>query len=288
VRLAISLLALRPGRVGGAETYVRKLLAELPRVAEPGDVLIAVLDRELAGQLETPGWERVIVGRRGRRIVVDRLLEALPPWRARGVEAAFRLARADVVLFPQQSIFPRHVAGRLVVTVGDVQHLFHPGKIPLAERFFRWAVYGRSMERAQELIAISEFTRVTLVERCGIAPEKITTIPHGFEPAGTDGVRPTDRVVGPYLYYPAATFPHKNHAELIRSYATLRRAGSLDAKLVFTGMKTLAWTTSCTSASFRTRRSGESSRGRRRSSSPPATRASGFRSLRRRSSSAKR
>jgi glycosyltransferase involved in cell wall biosynthesis len=97
------------------------------------------------------------------------------------------------------------------------------------------------MERAQKLIAISAFTRETLVERCGVAREKIATIPHGFEPAAADGVPSTGLVAGPYLYYPAATFPHKNHAELIRSFAVLRRRGALDAKLVFTGMQTPHW-----------------------------------------------
>jgi glycosyltransferase involved in cell wall biosynthesis len=240
VKLAISLLAFRPGQIGGAETYVRKLLAELPRVAAPGDRLVAVLDRELAGGLETPGWERVVVDRSAGRIVCERILEAITPWRARGIERAIRDIGADVLLFPQQSIFPKRVAGRVVLTVVDVQHLFHPENIPMAERGFRAAIYPSAMRRADHLVAISEFTRTTLLERCRLDPARVTAVPLGYEQRGTT-VTPTDRVQGPYLYYPAATFPHKDHATLIRSYATLRRRGDLTEKLVFTGMKTPTW-----------------------------------------------
>jgi glycosyltransferase involved in cell wall biosynthesis len=241
VRLAISLLSLRPGRVGGAETYVRKLLAELPRVAEAGETLVAILDRDLAAALETPGCERVVVDRSARRIVVDRILEAFTPHRARGVERVFAAVGADVVLFPQQSIFPKRAPGRAVMTAVDVQHLYHPEQVPLLERLYRRAVHPASMARADHLVAISHFTRRTLIERCGVAPERVTAIPLGYEGHEASGVVPTDRISGRYLLYPAATFVHKNHAELIRSYAALRRRGDLDARLVFTGMQTPAW-----------------------------------------------
>jgi glycosyltransferase involved in cell wall biosynthesis len=125
--------------------------------------------------------------------------------------------------------------------VVDVQHLYQPELIPAAERAFRAAVYPASMARAEHLVAISEFTRRTVLERCGGAPEKVTAIPLGYEPRDASAVTPTDRVAGPYLYYPAATFAHKDHATLIRSYAALRRRGDLAERLVFTGMQTPAW-----------------------------------------------
>lgn len=241
MRLALSLLSLRVGRVGGAETYVRGLLREMPGVAGPGDSLVAVMDSTLAGALEIPGWERVVVERSARRIVVERVLEAFTPYRALGVERVFRRLGADVVLFPQQSIFPKRAPVRAVLSVVDVQHLYHPEHIAWLDRLYRPAIYPHSMRRAEHLVAISEFTRATLLERCNVAPEKVTAIPLGYTPRSARDVPATDRVRGPYLYYPAATFAHKNHAQLIRSYAALRRRGALDTKLVFTGMKTRLW-----------------------------------------------
>jgi len=241
VKLALSLLSLRPGQVGGAETYVRQLVAKLPIVAAPGDRLVAVMDRDVGAAYETPGWERVVLPRSATRIVADRILEAFTPWRARGIERAFAAVGADVTLFPQQSIFPKRASGRAVLTVVDVQHLYHPEHIPAFERAFRAAIYPEGMARAVQLLTISEFVRTTVLERCGIAPEKVTAIPLGYEARDAAAVAPTDRVAGPYLYYPAATFAHKNHAELIRTYAALRRRGELAEKLVLTGMQTAAW-----------------------------------------------
>lgn len=237
----MSLLSLRPGQVGGAETYVRQLVAHLPGVAAPDDRLVAVMDRDVATAVPTPGWERVVIPRSGARIVADRILEAFTPWRARSVEAALAAVGADVTLFPQQSIFPKRAPGPAVLTIVDVQHIYHPEHIPAFERAFRPAIYPYSMRRADHLVAISEFTRRTVLERCGVAPEKVTAIPLGYEPRDASPVVPTERIAGPYIYYPAATFAHKNHAALIRAYAALRQRGDLTARLVFTGMQTPAW-----------------------------------------------
>ncbi len=240
MKLALSLLNFRPGRVGGAETYVRALLRELPAAAAPGDRFVVVLDRDLSRALETPGWERAVVPRGASAIVAERILEAFTPYRARVVERVLESVSADVVLHPQQSIFPKRAPGPAVMTVGDLQHLVLPENIALFERLFRAAIYPYSLRRSGHLIAISEFTRRALIERCGIAPGKISVVRHGYEPARSAAL-PSDRIAGPYLYYPAATFRHKGHAELIRSYAVLRRRGDLAARLVFTGAQTRSW-----------------------------------------------
>lgn len=237
----MSLLSLRPGQVGGAETYVRKLVEHLPGVAGPDDRLVLVMDRDVAATVEAPGWERAVVPRSGRALVAERILEAVTPWRSRAAERALAAVAADVTLFPQQSVFPARAPGRIVLTVVDVQHVELPQLVPAAERLFRAAVYPRSMARADRLVAISEFTRRTLVEACGVAPGKVVAVPLGYERRDASAVPATDRVAGPYLYYPAATFAHKNHAALIRSWATLHRSGAVPAKLVFTGMQTPAW-----------------------------------------------
>jgi len=60
VRIALSLLSLRPGQVGGAETYVRALVRHLPAVAG-GDELLLVLDRDLDREIPGPGWKKVVM-----------------------------------------------------------------------------------------------------------------------------------------------------------------------------------------------------------------------------------
>ena len=238
----MSLLSLRPGRVGGAETYVRALLRHLPGVAG-GDELVLVLDREVDREVDAPGWRKSVLPMGARALVAERILEAYAPWRARAVERFLRGVGAKVTLYPQQSIFPREAPGAAVLTAVDVQHLFFPGNFGLFDRTFRPRVYPRSLERARHVIAISEFTRRTLVERCGLPPGKVTAVPFGVEPA--DPARPlpkpTALVRGPYLYYPAATYPHKGHEELLASYAELRKRGALAERLVLSGQRTELW-----------------------------------------------
>jgi len=238
MRFAMSLLSLRPGQVGGAETYVRQLVRWLPAVAG-GDELALVMPREVAHTLETPGWRRVIADLSDRQLVMARVAEAFTPWRARGLERLF--GNVDAVLFPQQSIFPKRIEAPAVLSVGDVQHLFHPRNIPLLERAFRAAAYPHGLRRARRIIAVSEYTKKTLVERAGVPPDKITAVPMGFTPAEAASVRPLEDPPGPYLYYPAATFAHKNHAALFRTYAALARQGAIDEPLVLTGARTGLW-----------------------------------------------
>jgi glycosyltransferase involved in cell wall biosynthesis len=121
-----------------------------------------------------------------------------------------------------------------------VQYLFHPEHFGLFDRTFRPRVYPRSLTRARHVIAISEFTKRTLVEACGVASEKVTAIPLGFTPRDVSQVEPY-RDGLPYLYYPAATFPHKAHDTLLRALAALRRRGQLRHRLILTGAKTSHW-----------------------------------------------
>lgn len=240
MRFAVSLLGFRPGRIGGAETYLRELIAHLPAAAA-GDSIVALLHPEAADALATPGLERAILPRSDRALVAARGLEALLRWRARDAEALVAGVRADAVLFPQQSMFPLRTPAPAVLTVHDVLHRTQPRHLGLAERAFRAAVYGASLRRATRVIAISEVTRRALVERCGVPPERIAVVHQGVRPPPATRPAPWTAAGGPYLYYPAATYAHKGHAQLFRSYATLRRTGRLDARLVLTGQRTPHW-----------------------------------------------
>jgi glycosyltransferase involved in cell wall biosynthesis len=99
------------------------------------------------------------------------------------------------------------------------------------------------MERAAQIIAISTFTKRMLVERCGVDPAKVTAVPLGVEPRrGNElSVPPAGLVPGGFLYCPAATWPHKGHDRLLRTYAALRRSGRVSERLVLTGQRTPLW-----------------------------------------------
>jgi glycosyltransferase involved in cell wall biosynthesis len=240
MRIALSLLAFRPGRIGGAETYLRKLVEHMPREAA-GDTLLAVMDRDLAAELPTPGFERVVLPKSGGRVVAERILEAFTPWRARAVERVFSSLRADVVLFPQQSMYPRRIGAPAVLTVVDVQHLVFPDYFPLFDRLYRPRVYPRSMAAATKLIAISEFTRREVIGRCAVPEGKVVAVPLGASSHDVRGLEPYPGLRAPYAYYPAASQPHKGHETLFESFATLRRTARIPHRLVLSGVRTKHW-----------------------------------------------
>lgn len=238
MRIAFSLLAFRPGRIsGGVETYLRKLLDRLPHQAG-GDELLAIMDRDLAHHLPTPGFGRIVLPAGARRIVGHRLAEAFLGLKAHRLAREID-ERVDVAIFPQQSVFPICIRKPSVLVVHDVRHLVSPEEFGLFDRTFRARAYPASLRRADRVIAISEVTRRDLAERCAVRPERVAVVPHGFD--GMAAVAAPWDAGADYLLYPAATEPHKGHATLLRSFAALRKRGFGPPLLVFTGQRTPRW-----------------------------------------------
>jgi glycosyltransferase involved in cell wall biosynthesis len=239
-RIVISLLSFRPGRIGGTETYLRQLISRLPEVDRRQEIVL-LMDRDLAAENVFPGLRRAVVDLSAREILCARGLEAVSPYRARVVERALERLRPDVVFFPQQSIFPKTVAAPCVLVVHDLYHLLLPQYLLPGQRLFREHNYAYSVARADKIIAISQFTKKTIVEQYGLAPDQITVVPHGWEPPHRGPIDADAEPAGSYLYYPAITRPHKNHHVLLESIATLKSRGCFDKRLILSGIQTAHW-----------------------------------------------
>ena len=225
MRIVVSLLNYRPGMIGGAETYLKGLLEHWPAVKQDDDEIFLVGHQGNANNLQIAGLKPVILDKSDRRVVLARCMEAFTPLRARFAEKALAELRPDVVLFPQQSMFPKRSPYPSVLVVVDIQHLILPQYFSRFDRTFRAAIYPPSLARADKIIAISEWTRRTVIDRCGVAPEKIVAIQPGFtsRPVSAAASWPSPPVEGPYLFLPAATLRHKGHKTLFPTYAALRR-----------------------------------------------------------------
>ena len=102
-----------------------------------------------------------------------------------------------------------------------------------AERAFRRVAYDGAAARATRVVTVSEHSRTRIAASCGIAPERIVAILPGLdhERFTPQGAAPAlDLPEPPWLYYPAAFWPHKNHDALLAALA--RTAG---VSLVLTG-----------------------------------------------------
>lgn len=240
MRIAISLLNFRPGQIGGTETYLRELLPRLPLVS-PNDEFFVVAGRNLATEVSWPGFRVATVDRGAAEIVSDRILEAFTPYRARYAERAFAEIAPDVSFFPQQSLFPKRIAGPTVLTVVDVQHLSLPRNFSWKDRCFRAAIYPYSLHRADRVLAISGFVRETLIDLCRVRREKIGVTLLGWKPHRPAEILTSCPVRQPFLFFPAASLPHKNHFVLLRTIAVLRSRGQFPYRLVLSGIQTSYW-----------------------------------------------
>jgi glycosyltransferase involved in cell wall biosynthesis len=229
--VGISLLTLVPGVVGGSERYARELCRALARVgeleyrvfvpriaADAGDGLPSTTVRSYPAARSLPGR------------IAAMSLAAAAPW---PVRRELELDRLDAIHFPLSVMLPPIGRPPAATTVLDLQHEFLPEFFSRAELAYRRAVYGWTVRRSRIVITISEHARQTLIERLGLAPDRVCAIHlavdlERFSPAATATAGE------PFLVYPANRWPHKNHTRLFEAFASLRRAKP-ELRLVLTG-----------------------------------------------------
>lgn len=212
VDVAVNLLWIAPGRVGGSEQYLERQLLGLSasdvRVTVHCTASFASAHPDLAlrhRQVVAPGGQDW----RGGRIAAEHTWLA---WRTR---------EADVV---HHGGGTTPLVGRrpIVLTVHDLQYLSFPHYFSRARRAYLDAMMPRSVARASVVTVPSEYVRGTVVDAFGADPERVVVVPHGI-PAMSDST-PADlasvrRRAGladrPYVVYPAITHPHKGHRVLV-------------------------------------------------------------------------
>jgi len=252
----IGLVAFGPelGRQGGLQVYAHGLAAALERhapaehrlvllrhpddpegEAEPAERVSTVRLRWPGGRPEGP-WARRF--RRG-------LGAALPSLAPRGpFSAEIDALGLDCVHCPTTRAEDLDLETPLVLTFFDMQEEFLPQLFSLRERLGRRAAHRASVARARIVIAPSDFTARCLAARYRTPESKLRRVPVGigdaFTPDGAPGeeARLRERYplpAGPFAFYPANPWPHKNHAGLFRALALVRETSGEAIPLVCTG-----------------------------------------------------
>jgi glycosyltransferase involved in cell wall biosynthesis len=143
-------------------------------------------------------------------------------------------------------VAPRVRRARLLVTVHDLSFLAVPRYAEPSLAQYLGQIVPGVVRRADRVIAVSAFTAREVVERLGIAPERIAVVPNGVEgrfrpypPGEREAARAAvSEIVGspdrPYLLAVGTLEPRKNYPTLLAAYARLRAAG-LPHTLVIAG-----------------------------------------------------
>ena len=237
-KVAVNLLWMVPGVVGGSETYLTRLLRGLRENGEDRDINYTIFALPQFADAHPD-------------IATSFQVEYAP---LSGQLKSFRVAGENTWLAAQcrrQDVDLIHHGGgtmplirttRSVLTIHDLQYLFFPEYFTKTKLRFLKTMVPRSAEAARVVLVPSEYTRRTVIERLSIDPSLVTVVPHGIAPrdqqeASTD-VRDRFDLRGPYFLYPAASYPHKNHLVLLEAFDNLLKVHP-EASLVMTGAK--AW-----------------------------------------------
>ena len=204
--------------------------------------IVLLMDRELAAENIFPDIQRAVVDmgqRQSGRAGVGGSQFVPGPGRGDGDRslAARRAVLSAAVDVSQECGSP--------LRIGRPRSLppFLPQYLSPQQRYFRLRNYAYSISRADRIIAISQFTKKTIVEQYGVAPERITVIPHGWEPVQADSATADrDRRQISLLpgHYPA---PQKSPRVLFESIAALKALGTFRLRLVLSGIQTPHWNT---------------------------------------------
>jgi glycosyltransferase involved in cell wall biosynthesis len=211
IRLGIDVRELQAGLRTGIGRYVMEVLRAASRA----------------------GWECVAYGDRGTGLDTPppgvRLQVLENPWTQWWDQVTLPRAlgrdRIAVFLSPYYK-GPLLAPCPVVLTIHDLYFIGYPWQPrpwydAVVHRMAR--LYTR---RAAAIIADSEYSKRSIVERLSVDPAKITVVPVALGPEFqphplTDAVKNRYGIAGPYIFYVGNFKPHKNLPRLIRAYAAL-------------------------------------------------------------------
>lgn len=228
LEVALSMLTVVPGGMGGSETYARALTRQLSATDEvSATAFIPESARGLGGGLP----ERVVTGLAGGSSSSERLRTVLTLTRRTG-ELRRLMSDADVVHYPFTVPAPRLARTQASVqSLLDVQHLELPQMFSKAELAYRRMAYEGFAKRADAVITISHFAKSRMVELLGVEAERIHVAHLGVD---TTRFSPNLGAREDFVLYPARGWAHKNHARLIDAMRIVRLEHP-ELRLVLTG-----------------------------------------------------
>ena len=261
MRIGVNLIPLRSGQMGGHEFYVRRLLRHLLRCDRHNRYFlftawwnddsidfphgrfekIMAVPRQEAGESVRHGWS----GWLARHPSLG-TLPLLRRWMSNpsiDLHAWVRRLNLDLWFCPMSNLDPRHLSIPAVVTIADIQQEYYPEFFTRVELQARALMYGPSCQEATGVIAVSEFSKQSVIDKYALSPAKVHCVYEaGLERLDertdvptVEEVRHKHHLPSRYAFYPANMWPHKNHALLLLALYRLRELYEMTPSLVLTG-----------------------------------------------------
>lgn len=252
------------GVLGGVEQTVKGLACGFARIATPGEHFHFLCHRNacdwLAPALQPPNCTPLYLPgnlpayqknatARWRQWALHRIWPWVPAWSGLG---QVRFATSDgtpeaaglhLLHFTHLDSFLTRLP--FLYQVHDLQHRHLPTFFTKRERYVRDARYQRFCADARRITVMTRWGRQDLIAQYSIPEAKIAVIPWApllpfLPPPSPALLRELDqrwKLPERFLFYPAQTWPHKNHLTLLRALALLRDTRGLRIPLVCSGFQ---------------------------------------------------
>lgn len=222
----VDLLRMTPGGAnGGIKPFVFSFLREMTRLTWPDLRFIVLTRADTAAEIDflRDTDQLITLGAAGWSTPLAELEKSLPP---------------EVLYCPfATSSFARPGLPTVALMV-DTLHRDLPSALPIEEVNYREDWFKRVLGSATWLQCNSQHVVARLGHHYGVHPSRCFhtyNAVHG-RLGTTAGPLPADPPGGPFLFYPANFWPHKNHEVLLTAYGLYRHSTGADAwPLILTG-----------------------------------------------------
>jgi glycosyltransferase involved in cell wall biosynthesis len=245
MNIGLNALHFSPGEMGGVETYLKYLVDYLQKADNKNRyTILCSRDSTYDFHLSNPSFsvEFIDFRRNTTKFFIRGILKNL--FFVDILSPKINRLKLDVIHHPFSVIDPINLKFPSVLTFWDMQQEFYPEFFSSFELLMRKAIYRPSAISAKRIIVGSEFTRQCLINRYGIKENNIDVIYFGYSKGyGTidskeklEAVKNKYDLQKPFMYYPAASWPHKNHKALLTAMRILLEKNPFEGDLVLTGI----------------------------------------------------
>jgi len=153
-------------------------------------------------------------------------------------EVSHHLAKIDLYFCPFGALWPRPVPMPSVVTLVDIQEKYYPQFFTKQDLWSREYHFDGSTRAADQVITISEFSKHSIAFHHRIPKDKIHVIYLSADDCfyeSSEDEQINLELPEHFIFYPANRWPHKNHDNLLKALAILKKEYHLDINCVLSG-----------------------------------------------------
>ena len=226
MRVGVNAIGLYPGKIGGAEQYLRNIIEELGNY---NDIEVYIFLNGSAMSEFAENCHR-------RLICIDMTYNHNVQ-----LKGYIEFYKIDVWFCPFFHLIPADCGIPSITTIFDIQQDYYPQNFDKKVLRNRIKLTQETVNNTDLILTISEFSKQTIIEKYRIQEDKIKITYLDADSSFNDPIDSSiletikHKLPEKYILYPANMWPHKNHIKLIKGFAIAKKKQETQLKLVFTG-----------------------------------------------------